>query len=143
MDFVQFLISNDIRPTANRLLILRVLAEAKSPLSLSELEDKLPTIDKSNIFRALTLFHTHHLVHALQTTNNLQSYELCLSHNDEHDDDVHCHFYCEQCHHTFCLDHVPIPPVALPDGFTSRTANYMLSGLCPKCSRKQISKPEE
>ena len=54
-----------IKPTANRIVVAKTLAKEDRPLSLSELERKIMTIDKSGIFRALTLFRDHHLVHAI------------------------------------------------------------------------------
>ena len=45
-----------IRPTANRMLVIQALEDAPHPLSLAELEDRLVTLDKSSIFRVLTLF---------------------------------------------------------------------------------------
>ena len=45
---------HDIRPTANRLMVAKMLATAQRPLSLTELEMMSLTIDKSNIFRRLS-----------------------------------------------------------------------------------------
>ena len=100
-----------VKPTANRIVIARALAAAGRPMSMTELETVVETIDKSNIF----------------------SYELCHSHRDDEDDDVHVHFYCEKCHRTFCLEDTPVPPVSIPEGFEPRTVNYLLKGICPDC----------
>ena len=56
-----------VKPTANRLIVLRALESAGRPMSLSELEHRIKTIDKSGIFRTLTLFREQHLVHGLRT----------------------------------------------------------------------------
>ena len=55
----------DIKPTAMRLLILRTMMEMKRAVSVTDLEDKLDTVDKSTIFRTLTLFLSHHLIHGV------------------------------------------------------------------------------
>jgi Fe2+/Zn2+ uptake regulation proteins len=55
-----------VKPTANRILIARALMDAGRPMSMSELESVLETIDKSNIFRALQAFREGHLVHVLE-----------------------------------------------------------------------------
>ena len=39
-----------IKPTANRLLVLKALAESHRPLTMAELEDQIDSIDKSGIF---------------------------------------------------------------------------------------------
>ena len=126
---------HDIRPTANRILILRMLQRESRPLSLGELEDRLPLIDKSNISRTLTAFRSRHLVHVLESGDEVMRYELCLSHSEDADDDMHVHFYCEQCHRTFCLSDLAIPTVEIPDGYQARTATNMVKGICPECRK--------
>ena len=104
-----------IRPTANRDIVVRTLADAVRPLTLSELEQEIVTIDKSGIFRTVTLFLEHHLVHAIDDGCTGTRYELCRSLNDESDDDLHAHF--------------------LPEGYAKQSANFTIKGLCPKCSK--------
>ena len=132
----RLLASHHIKPTANRIVVARTLAAAERPMSLSELEYKILSIDKSGVFRALTLFRDHHLVHVLEDGGDGVRYELCHSH-DEHqqDDDQHVHFYCERCQRTFCLPATPIPSVQLPDGYLMQSINYMVKGTCPECSK--------
>ena len=123
-----------VKPTVNRILVARTLATTGRPLSLMELEQRIQTVDKSGISRALALFRTHHLVHTIENEGEGVRYELCQSHHHDTDDDLHVHFYCEHCHKTFCLDHIPVPPVEVPVGFRAMSASYMLKGLCPLCS---------
>ena len=122
-----------VKVTANRLLIAQALEEAGRPLSMTELEDRLETIDKSNVFRALTAFREAHLVHALEDTGDGVRYELCLSHHEDEDDDVHVHFYCIKCHRTFCLHEVPVPPVTVPEEYVPESVSYLVKGICPAC----------
>ena len=122
-----------VKPTANRLLIARALQEAGRPLSMTELEQRLETIDKSNVFRTLTLFREAHLVHALDDSGDGVRYELCHSHKEDHDDDVHVHFYCLKCHRTYCLEDTPVPPVEVPEGYEAENVSYLIKGICPKC----------
>lgn len=134
-DIENLLKAHEIRLTANRILIARTLARLDYPISIKELESKTQTIDKSSIFRTLLLFKDHHLVHQIEDGNDVVRYELCFSH-DEKDDDMHVHFYCEHCQHTFCLGEIPAPQVELPSGYKQLSINYMIKGLCPKCSRR-------
>lgn len=131
----EMLIEHGVRPTANRIVIARSLSLAGRPLSMSELEVILDTIDKSNIFRALTTFKEAHLVHTIEDGSDNVKYELCHSHEDHHDDDLHAHFYCEHCHRTFCLEEIPVPEVTLPQGYSIHSANFVLKGVCPECSK--------
>ncbi|MBP5425192.1 MAG: transcriptional repressor [Prevotella sp.] len=129
------LASHDIKPTANRIVVAKTLAAAERPMSLTELEYKILSIDKSGVFRALTLFREHHLVHVIEDGGDGVRYELCHSHDGHaEDDDQHVHFYCERCHRTFCLTDMPIPTVILPAGYELHDINYMAKGLCPECS---------
>lgn len=132
-EYISLLAAHGIRPTANRLLVARALGAQANPMSLKELGDKILTIDKSGIFRALTLFRQHHLVHDIEDGAGDVKYELCLSHDDDQDDDQHVHFYCERCHRTFCLTDIPVPLVPLPLGYRRTSVNYVVRGLCPNC----------
>lgn len=122
-----------IKPTANRLLIVRTLVNAGRPLSMAEIESDAKTIDKSIISRTLSLFRDKHLVHAVEAGGDSVRYELCRSHFDDEHDDMHVHFYCERCHRTFCLDS-PVPSVEVPEGYLVTSVNYMIKGVCPECS---------
>lgn len=132
----------DIKPTAVRLLVLDALQKADCALSLTDLEARLQTVDKSSIFRTLTLFLAHHLVHCVDDGTGMMKYALCspTCHCGEahHEglSDLHTHFRCEHCGKTFCLRGLPVPTVPLPPGFTLTSANYVLVGLCPECSAR-------
>ena len=122
-----------VKPTPNRILVAKALAEAGRPLSLMELEARLETIDKSNVFRTLTAFREAHLVHVLEDAGDGVRYELCHSHHEEHDDDIHVHFYCTKCHRTYCLEDTPVPPVQVPEGYAPDSISYLIKGICPDC----------
>ena len=126
--------AHGIKPTANRIVVVRALDSAMRPMSLTELERKIVTIDKSNIFRTLTLFREQHLVHVIEDGSDGVRYELCHSHSHDHDDDQHPHFHCTRCKRTFCLDHTEIPPISIPEGYEMHAANYIVKGLCPECA---------
>jgi Fur family ferric uptake transcriptional regulator len=131
---VRLLAEHDIKATSNRIVVARALALSARPLTLAELEGKILSIDKSGIFRALTLFREHHLVHAIEDGSGSLRFELCHSHSDDDDDDLHVHFFCERCQRTFCLDGVPVPQVVVPPGYTVTSASHIVKGVCPECS---------
>ena len=132
---VELLEHHGVKPTANRIVVVKALAKAGRPLSLTELEYQILTIDKSGVFRALTLFREHHLVHVIEDGGDGVRYELCRSHDEEMDDDLHVHFFCERCRRTYCLEDVPVPEVELPEGFEQISVNYMVKGICPQCKK--------
>lgn len=132
---IELMVRHGVKPTANRIVIARALSGADRPMSMSEIEDVVETIDKSNVFRTLHAFREAHLVHVLEDTGDGVRYELCHSHHDDEDDDVHVHFYCERCHRTFCLEDTPVPPVSVPQGYQAGTVSYLIKGICPDCGR--------
>ncbi len=133
-----------IKPTSVRVLVLNELERADCALSLTDLEARLGTVDKSSIFRTLSLFLSHHMVHSIDDGTGMMKYALCEPSchcgEDGHGgtDDFHTHFRCERCGRTFCLRGLPVPAVALPKGFSLRTANYVIVGLCAECSHKAL-----
>jgi len=137
---VRLLSEHGIKATSNRIVVVRQLALSSRPLTLAELETKILSIEKSGIFRALTLFREHHLVHIIEDGSGSLRYELCHSHSDDEDDDLHVHFFCEQCRRTFCLDGVPVPEVCVPEGYTAVSASHIVKGICPECSEKELLK---
>lgn len=128
--------SRGIRPTAVRILIYRTMLSFSDTFSLSDLETALDTVDKSTIFRTLETFAQHHVVHEIEDGSGATKYCVCHSDHECGPEDLHCHFYCESCHKTFCLDHTHIPPVKYPDGYELHQVEYLLRGICPKCRGK-------
>ncbi|MCM1484426.1 MAG: transcriptional repressor [Muribaculaceae bacterium] len=125
-----------IRVTANRLLVTKALIDSSSPLSMGELEIQLDTLEKSSVFRVLTLLLEHGIVHAVEDGRGVVRYEICHSHGDCSVSDMHAHFFCESCHAVTCFEDIPVPAPDLPDGYQINAINYMIKGLCPKCINK-------
>lgn len=140
--FVHKLEHRHIKPTATRLLILQQMYRGDEMVSLPELERLLPTVDKSTISRSLTLFLLHGLIHAVDDGSGSLKYNVCADDCDcaEEVDDEHTHFFCERCRRTFCLKHIQVPVVPLPDGFKLNSINYVLKGLCPECSSVKVER---
>ncbi len=134
--FVKKLEFRDIKPTSSRLLILHEMYRGDEAVSMPDLERLLPTVDKSTISRTLALFLLHKLIHAIDDGSGVLKYNVCDDDCDCSVDFEHTHFYCENCHRTFCLKHIAVPVVSLPDGFTLNSINYVLKGLCPECAEK-------
>lgn len=141
-EYVRMLEERGVKPTSNRLLVLQALQRQDCALSITDLEALIGTIDKSGVFRALTLFLEHHLVHCVDDGSGMLKYALCppACHCGECEhgglEDLHTHFRCERCGRTFCLRGLPIPAVQLPQGFVLNSANYVMVGLCPECSHR-------
>lgn len=123
-----------VKPTSNRILVVRALMDAPSPKSLIELETELETLERSSILRVLTVLASHDLVHLMEDGRGVTKYELCHSHDHHrHNDDHHVHFYCEKCHEVYCFEDIAVPRIPVPDGFLVKGVNFMLKGVCPSC----------
>ncbi len=133
MDIEHHLEQRGIKLTAMRLLVYQELEQAHRPLSLRELEDRMPTAERSTIFRTLTLLLDHHAIHAIEDGSGSLRYEACHGDDECTLEDQHIHFYCERCHRTYCFYDKKIPQVSLPEGFQMSSINYMVKGLCPAC----------
>lgn len=135
LSLIELMSQHGVKPTANRIIVAKALAAEDHPLSMTELEDRIGSIDKSGIFRALLLFKQQHLVHVLEGSQGTL-YELCHSSSRLDDNDMHVHFHCDYCGETYCLENIPIPNIDLPLGYRMQQANYMIKGACPKCVNK-------
>ena len=71
----QSLINAGVRVTAVRLLIWRQVRHGfDNAFSLSDLEEALPTVDRSTLFRTLTLLADAHLLHDIDDGSGKQKY---------------------------------------------------------------------
>lgn len=128
-----------IKPTSNRILVFRSICRANRPVSLMDIDTELETLDKSSVFRVLTLLQEHGLVHAVEDGRGIVRYEHCHCpghhHQGDPHNDEHAHFYCEGCNRVFCLEDVKAPEVVLPPGYDVHSVNFMLKGICPNCKK--------
>lgn len=124
-----------VRPTANRILVLRELMRATHPISLADLETAMGyCMDRASIFRVLELFAERDVVHVIEDGSRSLKYELCHSERCHTIADQHVHFYCERCRKTYCFEEISVPVVPVPEGFRAHAVNYMIKGICPKCA---------
>lgn len=113
-----------------------MLSGAGRPVSLSDMERMNLQMDKSSIFRVLTLFLEHDVAHSFEDGRGVLNYELCRSDGacDKHDS--HVHFYCESCQRSFCLESIHIHGIKLPEGFSAHSLSFVIKGECPECRKK-------
>jgi len=135
-DIFKLLEHKEVKPTANRILVLKGLVSSHRPMSLADIEDALPTMDRSSIFRVLSLFLEKDIVHAFEDGRGVVNYEMCESEGRCNHSDGHIHFYCEGCHRSFCMEELSLPQFELPSGFEASSLSFVIKGLCPACSQK-------
>ena len=123
-----------LRVSAVRLLVWRTVRhEMQGPFSLADVEDRLPTVDRSTVFRSLVAFTEAHLLHEIDDGSGMEKYCVCRCKGSHHLN--HLHFACTRCGKTYCLEEHTIPLVTLPDGFKTYEVEYIVKGICPKCSQ--------
>lgn len=130
----QRLARKGIKATANRILVIEGLARAGRPLSLADMEQRMPTMDKSSIFRTLTLFRERDVVHVFEDGRGSLCYELCPFEGERCHGDSHIHFFCERCQRSFCMWQMEMPELSLPDGFRPSTVSFVVKGVCAECA---------
>ncbi|HIZ33748.1 MAG TPA: transcriptional repressor [Candidatus Bacteroides merdigallinarum] len=137
-DITAHLEHKGVKPTANRILVLKALKASAKPMCLADLEEVLWTLDKSSIFRVLTLFLEHDIVHAFEDGRGILNYELCTNEGVCNLSDAHMHFYCESCQQSFCMEDMPLPALQLPEGFSPHSISFVIKGECPQCRKKHM-----
>jgi len=117
-----------------RELVLDILAEQKMAISLSDLEQKFHKSDKVTLYRTLKTFEEKKLIHSIDDGTGAVKYALCKESCQCHPEDLHVHFFCLKCQHTFCLSDIPIPSIKLPVNFSVKTVNMVIKGICSSCN---------
>ena len=140
----QQLQAHGIHPTAARILVLQKLSELTHPVSMTDLETELETMDKSTIFRTLNVLLEHHAVHSFEDGSGSTKYELCRCEAsccsvENH----HIHFYCGICGRTSCIEDIKIPVVTLPEGYIIDSINYTVKGICPECANRMARRQQQ
>lgn len=125
----------NIKPTAMRQLVLEVLTEQKTAISLPELEQKFDKADKATLYRTLKTFEENKLIHRIDDGSGAVKYALCRETCECEPKDLHVHFYCTSCQKTYCLNDTPVPEINLPKGFILKGVNMVVNGICTDCKK--------
>lgn len=125
----------NIKPTAMRELVLKILSEQNIAISLADLERKFENADKTTLYRTLKTFEENKLIHSIDDGTGAVKYALCKETCQCHPEDLHVHFRCSKCHQTYCLNDISIPSIALPMNFELETINMVVKGICSNCNK--------
>lgn len=122
-----------VRPTPIRELVYTEMAETAEALSMTDLEDRLRTIDKSTISRTLHTFREAGIVH--KVTDEFGVARYALSAHNSRGEALECpaHFYCTHCTKICCLEGQTLPRLSLPKDFEAEEINIVVRGSCPEC----------
>jgi Fur family ferric uptake transcriptional regulator len=112
----------NIKPTAMRELVLKVLTEQDRAISLADIEQKFDNADKTTLYRTLKTFEENKLIHSIDDGTGSVKYALCKETCQCHPEDLHVHFLCTKCHQTYCLNDISIP-------------SMVVKGICSNCDK--------
>ena len=135
--FIADLLRNHgLRRTQIRTEMLSLFIKHDTALSASDIIAKMRTrLDRVTVYRALSSFEAHGILHRASEDERGIKYALCEQHcpNEAHADQ-HVHFVCFQCQQTYCLEDVKVPQVAVSDEFLVDRTAYTISGTCQACN---------
>ena len=128
------LTEQSLRATAPRLAVIRVLANAKKPMSHSEVLNTLGEMDwdPATIFRNLVKLREAGIAPVVSRADGIDRYILKTNQNDMHQ---HPHFACDDCGELTCLPGEITTSVELegPWAKAIQQASVQLRGQCPEC----------
>lgn len=127
---------NQLSVTESRVKILELFQHSNGALAHADVEKKTgEQFDRVTIYRTLQTFVDKGIIHTIPTADNSVRYALCKDECSEgHHHDDHVHFICDDCGTTYCLDHVSVPKVSLPQGFKAKQTDVVVSGICKNCA---------
>jgi len=118
-----------------RKLVLKVLSEKVTAISLADLEQHFEKADKVTLYRTLKTFEENKLIHSIDDGSGSVKYALCKETCLCHPEDLHVHFLCTKCRQTYCLTDLPVPAVNLPVQFSIKSVNMVIKGICANCRK--------
>ena len=137
-EIADFLSHRGVKPTPNRVLVLKTLADSEFPMTLADVEAEITSIDKASIFRVLELFTQKDIVHVIKDDSRSLKYEICRS--EHHSiDDQHVHFYCKKCGKIIDLFGEQAPKLEgekIVEGNIIQEEQLYYKGICAKCAKK-------
>ena len=76
-DIEKLFASKDLLVTAMRLLIYRFLADKKSAVTLSNIENAFEKADRTTLYRTIKTFEEKDIVHQIDDGTGITKYALC------------------------------------------------------------------
>ena len=123
-----------LRVTGPRLAVLRALAQAESPMSYTEVLERLGETDccPTTIYRNLVKLRDAGVAPVVSRAEGVDRYALADGRDDGHH---HPHFVCDKCSRVACLPEELGSSVAIdgPWATSIQQAALQLRGDCPDC----------
>lgn len=128
--------SKGIAPTAMRILVLEYLQKQTATVSLVDLEKDFQHSERTTLYRTLKTFEEKGLIHNIHDGTDATKYALCADACKAGNHyDLHLHFYCYSCTHTYCLPKHQVPDVSIPESYQLKELSLVAKGICDRCSK--------
>ena len=122
-----------LRVTVNRVDILKFLMKTGLPMSHSEIQDAIPSLDRVTLYRTLACFVSKEVAHQVQGPDG--AWRFCAPEPvTEGCPGNHPHFLCSSCGKMFCLTDHKLPRVEVPEGFAVDGKQFVVYGKCAQCA---------
>lgn len=129
-DIAARLSAKGIRPSVQRMAILKYLAEHKThptvDMIYTALSPRIPTLSKTTVYNTVRQFDECGLIQSIQIEDGELRYDA--------DTSDHIHFKCTVCGKVYDIfEHAHVTQEIIPDGFTVQKTQTNLWGVCPNC----------
>lgn len=124
-----------IAPTTMRILVLEYLQKQTAAISLQNLERDFQYSERTTLYRTLKTFEEKGLIHTINISTEATKYALCADACKAGNHyDLHLHFYCYSCQHTYCLPRHQVPDLSLPGNYVLKELSLVAKGICENCN---------
>lgn len=117
MNVKKFLLNHNIKPTAFRNSLVKILKTANKPVSYDEIVN-LTNANKTTVYRNLDLLEEKGILIS-SMANNKNFYELA--------DHAKAYFVCEKCH--------KMEEISMPNLKFKNVKSVVVKGTCDECSK--------
>ncbi|KAB2918744.1 MAG: transcriptional repressor [Bacteroidetes bacterium] len=127
--------NHKLRVTDTRIKVLAEFIAYKRALTQTDLEANLgKEFDRVTIYRTLHSFLESGILHKIPDDSGATQYALCDNCDVHAHHDEHIHFKCTNCQKIECLDHYTVPKFEVPVGYSIKTADLVVTGVCAQCA---------
>lgn len=124
----KILIEAGIKPSSQRIAVMRQLMSDKSHPTVADIYDALipehPTISRTTIYNTLKLFVETGCARCLSIDPINARFDATVR--------PHAHFFCRKCHRVTDIE-MPLPPLHI-QGYSCDSAALFFTGVCPHCN---------
>lgn len=128
----------NLKNTGCRKHIINELLNTESALSENEIKSALPDLfDRVTFYRSLKTLEEKEIIHRIVLHDTSIKYALNKDVVQKHN---HAHFHCIDCDNVVCVESVLDNSIRMPNGFSVKSAQVLLEGVCPNCKDDKADK---